>query len=269
MEPNTTLVQRDIASLRDELARVQRDVRAKPADEKLRTYLFQLLAVLGQWRRALEQLQVCAQLSATAIPMAQTYREAIRSEIVRNEVFAGKRAPQILGEPPSWIGALVQAMQRLAAGEAEAAAKLRDVAFEEASVSSGKVNERETFAWIADADSRLGPVCECIVNGQYYWVPFGRVRTLRIDVPTDLRDLVWAPAQITFANGGEQIALIPARYPESEAADDDALKLARRTQWRDIGLGAYAGLGQKMIATDEAEHGLLDVRRIDIDNATG
>ena len=269
MDSNSTFLQRGVESLADELARVQRDVRAKPADEKLRTYLFQLLAVLGQWRRALEQLQVCAQLSATALPMAQTYREAIRSEIVRGEVFAGKRGPQILGEPPSWIGALVQAVQRVAAGEAEAAAKLRDAAFEEAPASGGKVNEHDAFGWIADADSRLGPVCECIVNGQYYWIPFARIRTLRIDAPADLRDLVWAPAQITFANGGEQIALIPARYPGSEAAHDDALKLSRRTEWRDIGAGAYAGLGQKMLATDEGEHALLDIRRLDIDDSTG
>jgi len=35
------------------LARLQEDVRARPADAKLRNFLFQLLCVVGQWERAL------------------------------------------------------------------------------------------------------------------------------------------------------------------------------------------------------------------------
>jgi type VI secretion system protein ImpE len=264
MELRSTFAQRNFDNLSDELARVQQEVRAKPSDEKLRTYLFQLLAVQGNWRRALEQLQVCAQLSAKALPMAQTYREAIRCELLRADVFAGKRAPQILGEPPSWVGPLIEALQRLASGDAAAAAQLREAAFEDAPASSGTIDGKTAFEWIADADSRLGPICECIVNGQYYWIPFVRIKALRIDPPADLRDLVWASAQLTFENGGEQIALVPARYPGTEAASDDALKLARRTEWNEAGGDAYIGVGQKMFATDAGEFALLDIRAIEI-----
>src|ERR1700687_2388446 len=35
------------------LKHLQNEVRAKPADAKLRVFLFQLLSVLGQWDRAL------------------------------------------------------------------------------------------------------------------------------------------------------------------------------------------------------------------------
>ncbi|MGE5171333.1 MAG: type VI secretion system accessory protein TagJ, partial [Rudaea sp.] len=232
-----------------------------PADEKLRTYLFQLLALQGKWQRALEQLQMCGQLSAKALPMAQTYREAIRCEMLRADVFAGKRGPQILGEPPAWIGPLIESLQRLAKSDAEGARALRDAAFDAAPASAGTI-DGTAFEWIADADSRLGPVCEAMINGQYYWVPFFRIRTLRIEPPADLRDLVWASAHLTLANGGEYIALVPARYPGSEAVDNDALKLARRTEWTDAGGEAYVGLGQKMMATDTGEHALLDVREI-------
>ena len=37
-------------------------VRAHPQDAKLRVFLFQLLAVLGQWDRALNQLTVASEL---------------------------------------------------------------------------------------------------------------------------------------------------------------------------------------------------------------
>jgi type VI secretion system protein ImpE len=268
MELKTTFAQRAIENLSEELVRVQREVRAKASDENLRTYLFQLLALQGNWRRALEQLQVCAQLSAKALPMAQMYREAIRCELLRADVFAGKRAPQVLGEPPEWMGSLVQALERLAAGDADGAAKLRQAAFDDAPTSSGSINGTNPFEWIADADSRLGPVCECIINGQYYWLPFMRVRMLRIDPPADLRDLIWAAAHLTLANGGSQIALIPARYPGSESADDDALKLSRRTEWINMGSDTYRGVGQKMLVTDAAEFSLLDIRSIEVTDAS-
>jgi len=264
MELKRAFAEHGAATLPEELARVQKDIRASPADEKLRTYLFQLLAVQGSWQRALEQLQVCAQLSAQALPMAHMYREAIRSELFRADVFAGKRAPQVLGEPPGWIGILIESLQRLAAGDAAGAASLRAAAFEEAPASPGTIDEKTGFEWIADADSRLGPVCECIVNGQYYWIPFFRIRSLRIDAPADLRDLVWASGTLALENGGEHIVLIPTRYAGTDSSADDTLKLARRTEWKEVGDEAFVGLGQRMFATDAAEFALLDVRRIDI-----
>ena len=45
----------------------------------------------------------------------------------------------------------------------------------------------------ADADTRLGPVIEAVINGRYYWVPFGRTVEVEIAAPADLRDRVWIP----------------------------------------------------------------------------
>ncbi|MBS1173150.1 MAG: impE, partial [Proteobacteria bacterium] len=39
---------------------LQDQVRARPGDAKLRVFLFQLLCVLGQWERALNQLDTAA-----------------------------------------------------------------------------------------------------------------------------------------------------------------------------------------------------------------
>ena len=111
----------------------------------------------------------------------------------------------------------------------------------------------EEFEWIADADSRLGPILEVLLNGGYYWVPFARCTAIRITPPEDLRDLVWLPAEFTWANGGEATGFIPTRYPGSEAAADAALRLARRTEWARIGEEAYSGLGQRVLATSAEE----------------
>ena len=77
----------------------------------------------------------------------------------------------------------------------------------------------------------------------------------------DLRDLVWSPAPLTFANGGQTMALVPSRYAGGGAADG-ALQLARKTEWLAVGPQQYRGLGQRMLVTDAAERGLLEVREI-------
>jgi len=69
--------------LADGLAELQGQVRKQPADPRLRVFLFQLLAVLGQWDRALTQLKVAADLDPSALAMLRTYQEALRCEVLR------------------------------------------------------------------------------------------------------------------------------------------------------------------------------------------
>lgn len=245
------------------LARLQEDVRARPADAKLRVFLFQLLCVVGQWERALNQLKVASELEPLALPMAQMYGDAVRCEAVRDEVFGGKKSPMVLGEPEQWLALLIESRLLAGRGEAAHSEELRLRAFEEAPPSGGTIDGRP-FEWVADADSRLGPVMEAIINGRYYWVPFSRVVEVTMEAPEDLRDLVWMPAHLRFVNGGESLALVPTRYPGSEASDDGAIVLARKTSWEPIGQDAYRGLGQRIIATDAGETPVLEIRAISI-----
>lgn len=242
-------------------ALLQDQVRKEPAVPKHRVFLFQLLSVLGEWERALTQLNVLADMDASTLPMVQTYREALRCEVFRSEVFTGRKSPLLLGEPEPWVALVMEALRLTAEGKVDQAKSLRDRAFEEAQAVPGAIGG-EPFAWLADADPRLGPLLEVIVNGRYYWVPFERVRTLRIEEPTDLRDFVWIPAELEWANGGETVGLIPARYVGSENCSDAGLRLARRTEWEDLGAGTVRGLGQRMLATDQGEYPILDVREL-------
>ena len=77
-----------------------------------------------------------------------------------------------------------------------------------------------------------------------------------------LRDLVWAPAHIKFSNGGDTVALLPVRYVGTPLAEGGALAMSRQTEWIEIAPGQYRGIGQRILATDEGERGLLEVRRI-------
>jgi type VI secretion system protein ImpE len=244
---------------------LQDQIRAKPADAKLRVFLFQLLCVTGQWDRALNQLNVATELDASTLAMAQMYREAIKCELLRAEVFKGKKVPMIFGQPETWLALLIEAMLREGKGDAAAAQKLRDEAFEQAPASSGSL-DGEAFEWIADADMRLGPVVEAIINGKYYWVPFERLTNITIEAPEDLRDTVWMPAHFVFENGGESVGLIPTRYPGSEAGDG-LIALSRKTEWQEATPGVFTGLGQRLFTTDGGDKPLMDLRSIDINPA--
>ena len=249
--------------LQEALAELQVRVRKEPANAKYRIFLFQLLAVLGQWERASNQLNVLEEMDPESLPMVQTYREALRCELLRAEVFAGRRSPLIFGDPEPWMALLLEALQLTAGGHHAQAQTARDQAFEGAAATSGTL-DGQPFEWLADADPRLGPMLEAVINGRYYWVPWQRIRTLALEQPSDLRDYVWMPASFTWANGGEVVGLIPSRYPGSQASADPQVQLGRRTEWLEQESGIYVGIGQRMLATDQNEYPLLDIRRIDL-----
>jgi type VI secretion system protein ImpE len=258
------------------LEELQSRVRSQPGSAPLRVFLFQLLAVMGQWQRALTQLKTAAELDAGALAMVATYRDAVLCEGLRAEIFAGLRSPMLFGRPEPWMALLIEALRLDADGKHEQAQSLRAQAFEAAPATAGKIRGEadgeaggQAFAWIADADSRIGPMLEAVVNGRYSWIPFARLRKVKIEKPADLRDMVWTPVQLTLANGGEMVALVPSRYPGSEKAGDTRLALARVTEWSQPSPDTSLGIGQRILATDTGDHPLLDIREIELEGTAG
>ena len=243
------------------LNHLQQQVRQDPAASELRVFLFQLLCVMGQWDRALTQLNVAGDLDAGALAMVQMYREAVKCERLRAAVFAGGKSPMVFGEPEEWLALLIEALLVTGTPRAGEAQGLRARALEAAPASAGTIDGKP-FEWIADADPRLGPVCEAVINGRYYWVPFSRLSRLDIEAPTDLRDVVWLPAHFGFTNGGEVVGVIPTRYPGSETSADPLIRLARKTIWHEQDPEVFVGEGQRIFATDADEHALMDIRSI-------
>ena len=250
------------------LAALTAAVKAAPAKPQLRIFMAQLLCVLGQWERAHTQLNVVADMDATTGPMREMVGHALRCELLRAAVFEGRRTPMVFGQPDEWLALLIESLLQTGQGAHEMAAQLAERAFDAAPATRGQING-EPFQWIADADSRLGPVLEAMVNGKYYWIPFSRLSRVSIEDATDLRDRVWLPANIAFANGGEAVAMIPTRYPGSQSSEDGQILMAAKTEWRDIGSERFAGLGQRVLVTDQGEHDMLGVRLIELEAADG
>jgi type VI secretion system protein ImpE len=250
------------------LAALQDQVRAEPGDAKLRIFLFQLLCVMGDWKRAITQLKLCAELDALAIPMAQTYREGIICEVFREKVFAGDKDPLIFGEPAEWVALMIEANRAMAKGQTAQAAALREKAFAQVPDAPGMING-QPFDWVADADMRLGPLLEIIINGKYYWMPFANIATLKVDAPEDLRDAVWTAAQLKLHNGGEFVALIPTRYAGTAQSGAQDAMLARATTWADAGGETFVGTGQRLLTIGETDIAVMDLRELTVEAPGG
>ena len=244
-----------------QIEQLQADIRHNPVKAEYRIHLAQLLMVNGQWQKALQQLQTAAQLESKAAAMAQTYRSLIQAEITREQVFKGFAAPQHIGSPDDWEILLTESLVARAHHQLDPAKKFLHQAFNDAPACAFTL-DGTSVAWVADSDSRIGPVCETFINGKYYWIPFNKIQKISIEAPYDLRDLVWVPCTITLTDFSQHFGFLPSRYPFSYEQGKDQLSLSSLTEWTAIDEQNWAGFGQKMLITDKAEYPLLAVRDI-------
>ena len=251
----------------DQIQDCMASIRKEPAEVKHRVALAQLYMATREWHKASAQLERAAQLAPACIPLAAAYGEAMRCESLRDEVFAGTRLPTMPASAPGWLNQLASALQQQASNDLEQAAQVRAQGLDTAPACGFEVNGQPA-AWLADADSRLGPVCELFMEREYHWLPFADIAVLEAEAPEDLRDLFWLPCSVQLLDGQSFSALMPARYPQDPASDeDDSILLCRMTQWRDAGQDTWLGSGQKLLVSDNDEFPMLSIRRLVNTNA--
>lgn len=252
--------------VKEALAELFKSVRDDPANLDYRIYLFQLLAIDGQYDRALTQLNVTGEMDPKTLMMVQTYREVIQCEVLRAQVFSGEKTPLIFGDPEEWVAPVLESLKQSASGEHTKAQELREHAYALIPPISGTING-DAFEWIADADSRIGPFVEAIINGKYFWIPTTYIKDITFHEPEDLRDLAWLPTEFTWANEGQAVGFVPVRYIDDVNEQKPEFQLARLTDWQQVAEGVYYGLGQRIFATDAADYSLLDIRQISFNHA--
>lgn len=244
------------------IAATKAAIRKAPTDPELRFMLFQTLSLAADWEAASNQLVAYSELTGRQSPLPIVFNDVIHAEVRRKHVFLGQEAPTIFGEPPEWVSYLVQSLAQTAQGNHTDAIRLRSEALEQAPAVSGSINGTP-FEWLMDGDSRMGTLFEAIINGQYYWVPQSRLRSVTLEEPTQARDAIWAAAELSLENDARISAFIPVRYPGAASWKSDLLKLSRETAWDSPAEGFYVGLGQRVLMTNDGEFPLLDIRQIE------
>jgi type VI secretion system protein ImpE len=243
-------------------AMLAEELRRTPGDSRARQFFWQLIAVAGDWDKASTQIRALAAADPKAMMMANVYGQALGAMKTRDAVFAGKEKPvSLVGQEP-WVVGLLDALHAYTVVAPDAAAR-SEAALAEAPATPGSLNG-ERFEWIADADTRFGPMLEVIVGDAYGFVPFAAVTRLKAVEPVDLRDFVLHAVEIELKSGQTSMAMIPVVYPGTHKHNKPQLNLARATEWIDDG-GGEIGVGQRIFTTDGPEVEFLALRDLRLD----
>lgn len=248
--------------LEETIESLQLDIKRRPSDIQLRMALFEMLAVSGRWERAFMQLNMAVILDRQLARYAEGIRNLAELERQRSEVFRGNLAPSFIDHRPSWLSSvstrLVSSVTPDVLAEYEAA---YIAAMAAAPARSGRIDGR-MFDWIADADSRLGPVMELYLKDNYYWLPMERLKSLRVIPACDVIDLLWLRVECTLMSGTTLSGFMPARYPGSELAAADDLILGKSVAWTLVGGTMQLGTGIRVLSTEREDTPVTQIREI-------
>lgn len=247
--------------LGDALAAAIQDVRQHPTDTARRWLLAELLCVSGDWDRADKQLDALNPPDAPTSLAVAAFRQLIRAEIARHQVFHEGRMPEFI-EPPSV--AIQHHLRALVALREQQPAEARRWVAEAVAARPALRGKCDgvPFAAFGDTDECTASFLEVhSARGKYYWVPFELIERLELHPPQRPRDLLWRPVHLVVRGTSGSELFLPVVYIATYAEGDDAARLARATSWRDRDDGPVVGIGQRVLAADDRDVPLLELHR--------
>lgn len=238
------------------------DLRNRPADVRLRTFLFELLCFAGEWDRAEKQLEVIGHENVDSEIGVQVYRNVINAERARRLVFQGGAQPHFFMDPPGYVDLQLVALAELRVSQGQRGKEAYLDAQSQWPSIGGNINGKE-FNAIRDCNDLLGPILEIIVRDQYAWLPIEQVSRIGLKSPTKLRDSIWVSAQVEMIDGTFGRMFIPALYVGSQNHSSEGIKLGRNTDWVEVVDQVFEAIGLRMFFTEEFEQPLLGIRSME------
>lgn len=233
-------------------------VKANPADQGKRLFLFELAAFAGDLDRARRQLEALKYDQPELENAAASYRKLLDAEQARRRCFTEGLAPRLLGDPPDHVRLRVAAVLRLREDRPGEAAELLERANADARPVSGTLNGRP-FESLRDADDLFAGILEVMAHGLYFWVALEQVVHLASNPPRYPRDLLYLPARLELEGEAGDVFL-PSLYPMSHEHPDPQVKLGRATDWKAFEDGPTLGRGLHTYLVDEDAVSLLEWR---------
>jgi type VI secretion system protein ImpE len=238
-------------------------VKAAPTDLGRRVLLAELLLFSGNLERADVILDAAGQIDPSAMIVVSEFRQLLRAETARRQLYRDGRVPEFLGEPEPVERAALAAFVAWRAGDiagakamAEEAESLRPAA----PGTSGGV----AFDDFRDADDMLPGFIETLTTtGKYYWIPVSRIESMEFHPPKRPRDLAWRRCSMSVSSGPDGDVYIPVTYFADTDSIDDAHRLGRATSWSDEAAGPVRGSGQRVFLVGEEAAGIMDLASIE------
>ncbi len=237
------------------------EVKKAPGDTALRTHLFQVLLLLGEWDKALVHLNALAKDDKASHMAHGVYTGLIRAEQERSGVAKLRKEPSFLPGRPVYADLYFKAVEVAAQGEKELAATLFDRIGAATPLISGTVNQ-EPFSGFSDTDTLLNGFLEAMEYDRYLWIPFEAIREITVQSPQTLIDLIWTKGSVTTWEGLTMACFFPVLYPLSHCHTDHRVKMGRMTDWQ-ILAGPYArASGQHVFRIGERDIPLLEIETV-------
>lgn len=238
-------------------------VKSSPRDAGARWLLSEMLLFAGDFERADRALD--AVIEETPSPTVMEFRQLLRAEVVRRQVFTEGRVPKFQGEDPTDAQkAAAQAITLLRAGDAAGAAAAASEVEAQRPRAPGKI-DGVAFDDLRDADDVLAAMLEVhTTGGEYMWVPVERLRALSFDEPKRPRDLYWRRCSIEMKDGQEGVVYVPTIYPWTGKSLPNPLRLGRGTEWQDDN-GLVRGLGMREFLVGEEAKTLAELTEVTFD----
>lgn len=249
--------------LEEAIAAATAAVKAAPADIARRVLLAEFLIFAGNLERADVLLDAASDLDPGAAVVIAEFRQLLRAETARRQVWRDGRLPEFLDEPGDVERALLAALVAGRAGdvaEAQAQADAAEAARPAAPGEHSAAGAVESFEDFRDASDATAGILEVLtVTGKYYWVPIDRVEAIEFHPPVRPRDLIWRRASVSVAAGPDGDVYIPVTYFSDDAALGAEYRLGRATGWSEEGEGPVVGIGQREFLVGEAVLPIMEI----------
>jgi type VI secretion system protein ImpE len=238
-------------------------VKNKPADLGQRVLLAELLLFAGNLERADVILDAASQIDPSALMVVAEFRQLLRAEMARRQLYRDGRVPEFLGEPEPTEQASLAALVQLRAGD-KAAALAKAEEAEAIRPRTPGIYGKIAFDDFRDAsDLHPGFIETLTSTGKYYWIPVSRIQLMIFHPPKRPRDLAWRRCSMTVSEGPDGEVYIPTTYFSEPDATDDAHRLGRETSWSEDGTGPVQGLGQRVFLVGDEAVGIMDLETVE------
>lgn len=245
--------------LDDAVAAANAAVRKAPADPAPRMLLAELLLFQGNLERADTLMDALTAMEPGLALQAAAFRQLVRAEQARRQIWTEGRVPEFLGEPSPHLKRILAALVTLRAGDAAEAARMLHEAEEHRPPAAGAEGS-VPFTDFRDADDLCSGFFEVLTTtGKCFWVPTERVASVEFHAPERPRDLYWRRASMSVRDGPDGDVYIPVIYAADATSQPDPIRLGRATDWVGGDGAPMRGLGQRVFLVGDEGRGVMEL----------
>ncbi|WP_439579643.1 type VI secretion system accessory protein TagJ [Elioraea sp.] len=254
--------------LDDAVAAANAAVRKAPSDPGPRMLLAELLLFQGNLDRADTLMDALTTMEPGLALQAAAFRQLVRAEQARRQIWSDGRVPEFLGEPSPHLKRMLAALVQLRSGDTAGAARALAEA-EEARPPAAGSEGAVPFTDFRDADDLCSGFFEVLTTtGKCFWVPTERIAEVEFHVPERPRDLYWRRASMSVRDGPDGDVYIPAIYAADQASQPDPIRLGRATDWAGGDGAPMRGLGQRLFLVGEEGRSVMELTTLTFGGAS-